>query len=161
MLGQFSRQGVEVSSYITNLYNKQATTKKGKKGFTSKRGVRSHPSHPPTPFHRRTGPVWFRGAEVSCPNIFSIACPKIKWFCPNITWFLARIWLFEKFQGGSSRPPPPPASYAYAPFGRACYVTSILSILSNQKWIKEPPNRLRNHAGDNSILCSLFRRCID
>ena len=25
------------------------------------------------------------GAEFSCPNIFSIACPKIKWFCPNIT----------------------------------------------------------------------------
>ena len=35
--------------------------------------------------HRRTGPVSFRGAEVSCPNIFSITCPKIKWFCPNIT----------------------------------------------------------------------------
>ena len=47
--------------------------------------------------HRRTGPVSFRGAEVSCPNILSIACPKIKWFCPNITRFfflLARIWLF-------------------------------------------------------------------
>ena len=26
--------------------------------------------------HRRTGPVSFRGAEVSCPNILSIACPK-------------------------------------------------------------------------------------
>ena len=25
------------------------------------------------------------GAEVSCPNILSIACSKIKWFCPNIT----------------------------------------------------------------------------
>ena len=25
------------------------------------------------------------GAEVSCPNIFSIACTKIKCFCPNIT----------------------------------------------------------------------------
>ena len=36
--------------------------------------------------HRRTGPVSFiGGAEVSGPNIFSIACPKIKWFCPNIT----------------------------------------------------------------------------
>ena len=29
--------------------------------------------------------------EASCPNIFSIACPKIKLFCPNITWvFFAR-----------------------------------------------------------------------
>ena len=37
--------------------------------------------------HRRTGPVPFRGAEVSGPNILSIACPKIKWFCPNITLF--------------------------------------------------------------------------
>ena len=69
----------------------------------------------PSP-HRRTGPVSFRGAEVSCPNIFSIACPKIQWFCPNITWYFARIWLFSKFQGGlpPSPPPPPPASYAYA-----------------------------------------------
>ena len=25
------------------------------------------------------------GARVSCPDIFSIACPKIKWFWPNIT----------------------------------------------------------------------------
>ena len=25
------------------------------------------------------------GAEVSCPNISSIACPKIKWVCPNMT----------------------------------------------------------------------------
>ena len=56
--------------------------------------------------HRRTGPVSFRGAEVSCPNIFSIACPKIQWFCPNITWFFARIWLFSKFQGGATAPPP-------------------------------------------------------
>ena len=35
--------------------------------------------------YRPTGPVWFRGAEVSCRNILSIACPKIKWFCPNMT----------------------------------------------------------------------------
>ena len=58
--------------------------------------------------HRRTGPVSFRGAEVSCPNIFSIACPKIQWFCPNITWFFARIWLFSKFQGGGGLQPPSP-----------------------------------------------------
>ena len=32
------------------------------------------------------GPISFRGAEVlSCPNIFSVACPIIKWFCPKIT----------------------------------------------------------------------------
>ena len=36
---------------------------------------------------RRTGPVSFRGAEVSWPNILSIACPKIKCFFRNITWF--------------------------------------------------------------------------
>ena len=29
------------------------------------------------------------GAEVACPNIFSSACPKIKWFCLNITCFFA------------------------------------------------------------------------
>ena len=43
------------------------------------------PAHNVYDRHRRTGPVSFRGAEVSFPNIFSIACPKIKWFCPNIT----------------------------------------------------------------------------
>ena len=38
------------------------------------------------------------GGEVSCPNILSIACPKIKWFCPNINlFFFARKWQFEKF----------------------------------------------------------------
>ena len=68
--------------------------------------------------HRRTGPVSFRGAEVSCPNILSIACPKIKWFCPNITWFFffARIWLAAAPPPPPPPPPLPPASYAY---GRA------------------------------------------
>ena len=61
--------------------------------------------------HRRTGPVSFRGAEVSCPNILSIACPKIKWFCPNITHFLPENCYFDISRG--LQPPPPPASYAY------------------------------------------------
>ena len=66
--------------------------------------------------HRRTGPVSFRGAEVSCPHILSIACPKINWFCPNITWF---FFLPENGYLKISRglqppaPPPPRASYAY------------------------------------------------
>ena len=47
--------------------------------------------------HKRTGLVLLSGAEVSYPNIFSIACTKMKWFCPNITWSFARKWLFEKF----------------------------------------------------------------
>ena len=45
-----SRHGVGVSSYITNHYNKQTSKQASnnkKTGFTSKRGVRSHPSHPP------------------------------------------------------------------------------------------------------------------
>ena len=64
--------------------------------------------------HRRTGPVSFRGAEVSCPNIFSIACPKIKWFCSNITWFFCPNMAIWKIIGGLQPPqPPPPASYAY------------------------------------------------
>ena len=60
--------------------------------------------------HRRMEPVsFYRGAEDSCPNILSIACPKIKGFCPHITWFiLAWKWLFEKFQGSCSPCPPPP-----------------------------------------------------
>ena len=38
------------------------------------------------PRHRRifyTGRVSFMGAEVSCPNIYSIACTKIKWSLPE------------------------------------------------------------------------------
>ena len=54
------------------------------------------------------GPVSFRGAEVSWPNIFSIACPKIEWFCPNITCFSPRKLIFEKFREGGLQPPPPP-----------------------------------------------------
>ena len=48
----FSRHGVGVYSYITNLYNKQASKqakKKKRKVFTSKREVQSHPLHPPPP----------------------------------------------------------------------------------------------------------------
>ena len=61
--------------------------------------------------HRCMGRVSFGGggAEVSCPNIFSIACTKIKWFCPNITWFFfARKLLFENSRGAAAPPPPPP-----------------------------------------------------
>ena len=66
--------------------------------------------------HGSTGPISFRGAGVSCPNIFSIACPKIKWFCPNITRFI--FWPeygYLKNSGGGGgaaarQPPPPPPS---------------------------------------------------
>ena len=57
---------------------------------------------------RRTWPVSFRGAEVSCPNILSIACPKIKWFCPNITWFFNPNMAIWKILGGAAAPPSPP-----------------------------------------------------
>ena len=62
--------------------------------------------------HRRTGPVLFRGAEVSCPNMLSIACPKIKWFCPNITWFFffcpnMAIWKILGGGGGAAAPQSP------------------------------------------------------
>ena len=67
--------------------------------------------------HRRTGPVSFRGAEVSCPNNFLIACPKIKWFSPNITDFLPENGYLKISMGGggggSLSLPPPPTSYAY------------------------------------------------
>ena len=45
-VGQFSRHGVGVSLYVTNLYNKH-TSNNNK--ITSKRGVWSHPSPPPPP----------------------------------------------------------------------------------------------------------------
>ena len=57
-----------------------------------------------------TGPVSFRVAEVSCPKIFFIVCPIVKWFCPNSTCFLPpppRKWLFEKNRGGGGCSPPP------------------------------------------------------
>ena len=75
--------------------------------ITKKRVLWNTPRSPLHAFHRRTGPVWFSGAEVSCPNIFSLACLKIK-------WFFARIWLFANSRGGgggvaaTSPPPPPP-----------------------------------------------------
>ena len=59
----------------------------------------------------------FRGAEISCPNIFSIAWPKIKRFCPNITQFvLPENGYLDKYRvrvGVGSAGPPPPYAYAY------------------------------------------------
>ena len=46
----------------------------------------------------------FRGAEVSCPNIFSIACTKIKWICPNITWFFGLKMAIWKNSRGAAAP---------------------------------------------------------
>ena len=68
------------------------------------------------------------GPEVSCPNIFSIACPKIKWFCPNITWFFCPNMAIWKIPGGAAAPPPPPppASYAYGFLWKYCHHNSVL-----------------------------------
>ena len=48
--------------------------------------------------HGRSGPVLSGGgvAGGSGPNIFSIACPKVKWFCLNINCFLTENGLLEK-----------------------------------------------------------------
>ena len=40
------------------------------------------------------------GAEDSCPNILSIAGPKIKWFCPNIIVFFAQNGYLKNSRGG-------------------------------------------------------------
>ena len=52
--------------------------------------------------HRPMGRVSFWGGggggwwlKSLALNIFSIACPKIKWFCLNITCLFARKLLFE------------------------------------------------------------------
>ena len=88
---------------------------------------------------RRTGPVSFRGAEVSCPNILSIACPKIKCFCRNIHDFLPEYGYLKNSTGeagggggGSCSPPPPPASYAY---GMIIHKTA-LCFLCSRRWAK-------------------------
>ena len=57
--------------------------------------------------HRRPGPVSFRGTEISCPNIFSITCLKIKWFCRILHAFLPENGYLKNSKGL-------PASYAYA-----------------------------------------------
>ena len=78
---------------------------------------------------RRTGVLFFLGggggggAEVPCPNTFSSACPKIKWFCPNITCPFAWKWplefFFFFFWGGGGEaltplnPPPPPHTHTH------------------------------------------------
>ena len=60
--------------------------------------------------HRRihTRPVSFREAVVSCPNISSIACPKIKWFYPNITCLFCQKLAIKKLWGEVLQPPAPP-----------------------------------------------------
>ena len=66
--------------------------------------------------HRRTGRVSFRGAEVSCPNIFSIVCTKIEWFCPNITrFFCPRMAIWKILGGGGAAAP-------LSPMGRTAMV---------------------------------------
>ena len=61
-------------------------------------------------YHRRSGPVSFRGLRVSCPNIFPIACPKIKWSCPNITGFIfsPKVIIWKRSRGLQPPAPPPP-----------------------------------------------------
>ena len=65
------------------------------------------------------GPVMFRGAEVSCPNIFSIACRKMCFFqvfLPEYYMFFClkmAIYINSRGRGGGgmqppSPPPPPP-----------------------------------------------------
>ena len=64
--------------------------------------------------HKRTGQVSFRGAEVSCPNILSIACTKLSGFVRILPDFvLARKLLFEKFGGGAGG-----AAAPLSPMGR-------------------------------------------
>ena len=77
--GQFSRHGVGVSSYITNIYNKQA--KNNKKFFTSKRGVQSHPSHPLPPFGRAwaTGQMIVFTHWLNCVHFIHCTCTCIQY----------------------------------------------------------------------------------
>ena len=53
------------------------------------------------------------GSEVSWLNIYSSACPKIKWFCPSITCFCLKMATW-KIIGGlqpTSTPPPLPRKF--------------------------------------------------
>ena len=63
--------------------------------------------------HRRTGPVSFRGAEVSFPNILSIACPENQVVLPKYKKKIGLKMAIWKILGGL-QPPPRTASYAYA-----------------------------------------------
>ena len=87
--------------------------------------------------HGRTGPVSFRGAEVNCPNIFSIACPNIKWFCPNITWFFCpkmAIWKILGGGGGPQPPPPPPPPPRTPMSGAVVACGSVDKSTDSQPW---------------------------
>ena len=80
------------------------------------------------PVHKRTDQ--FRlgvGAEVSCPNIFSIACPKIK---SNITIFFPENGYLKNSGGGDAAPSPPPPPRLV----RLCtWVPTITAILTGKK----------------------------
>ena len=68
--------------------------------------------------HKRTpyGTSFIQGAEVSCLNIFSITCPKIKWFSPDY-YLLFGLKIAKFLRGGGgvaaaatklNSPSPPP-----------------------------------------------------
>ena len=64
--------------------------------------------------HRRTGRVSFRGAEVSCPNIVTIACTKIKWFSRILPVFCPKMAIWQILGGGGGGRGQPHGPYAYA-----------------------------------------------
>ena len=89
-------------------------------------------------WHRRTGPVSFRGAEIRCLNIFSIVCPKIKWFCPNITCFLPENCYLKNSRGLQPPASPSPASYAYGKW-------YIVMLYNSTKWYIKPMQQRQNN----------------
>ena len=48
------------------------------------------------------------GGEVSCPNIFSSACPKNQKLFPNIICSLPENGHLKNYREGGCEPPPPP-----------------------------------------------------
>ena len=65
-----------------------------------------------------------RGAEVSWPNIFSIARPKMKCFARMLMLFCPKmnIWKIRGGGGGgAAAPPQPPASYEVGIYTQMVY----------------------------------------
>ena len=70
--------------------------------------------------HRHTGPVSFRGAEVSCPKIFSIACPENQVVLPEYYFFFLPENGYWKILGGLQPPPRTPMTLSAAEICFCC-----------------------------------------
>ena len=95
------------------------------------------------------GPASCRGAEVSSSNIFSIACPKIKWFHPNKSWFLPENCHLKNSRGAVYSPLAPLPT---TPMGTDILKFDLLFLLLC--------GRAFTHQWQKKRICSLMRKIV-